>query len=72
VFGTSGVHFNLVEVLLLSSLCYSLLGIKVSTDLDQGHLKDPGFLLPHDEGLLPLHQLLYPCKKLLLKLFHHH
>jgi hypothetical protein len=41
-----------------SSLGLHLFSIKVRSDLDQGLLTDLGPLLPHDEGLLPMGQLL--------------
>jgi hypothetical protein len=72
VLGVGGVRLHLVEVLLPSSLDFCSLDVKVGADLDQGHLRDPSFLLPRGKGLLPPRQLLLTRKKLLLQLFCHH
>jgi hypothetical protein len=64
------VRFHLVKVLFTSRLDLGLFDIKVGTDLDQGHLTDPGLLLLCSEGFLPSGQLLLLSKQLLLQLLH--
>jgi hypothetical protein len=57
---------HLVEVFLSSSFNLRLLRVNVRADLDQTLLGDLGTLLPGDEGLLPVGQLLLPGEELLL------
>jgi hypothetical protein len=66
-----GVSLYLFKVLLPSSLDLGPLCVKGGTNLSKGFLGNPRLHFPSGMGILPSHELLFPCKEQFLQLLNH-